>query len=300
MKNEKIHISVPDTRNYGRRESKAKYIVLAVVGIVLLVAALLLPRMQGGQNLGGEPESSGVDPSSNHFMGTVGTPVPTPSPTSRPTPKPTPTPSPTPAPTIDADYEQLADPMLVLVNAVVPLPEDYEVNTVIFDGVEVSEDCYDALSQMVTTARAEGINIWISSGFRSVESQEIILENSIQSRMSAYGMTREEAEADALRTVQPPSHSEHHTGLAVDFNDVENDFEGTAAYAWLEKNAADYGYVQRYPKDKVKFTGIDFESWHYRYVGVEHAREMKKLGMCLEEYCLYLKSNPLGSAESFV
>ena len=102
-------------------------------------------------------------------------------------------------------------------------------------------------------------------------------------------MTREDAYENARLTIQEPGHSEHHTGLAVDFNDVSSDFRNTEAYAWLQKNAAKYGFVERYPEDKVDITGIDYESWHYRYVGREHAEAMQSLNMCLEEYVLYLK-----------
>ena len=123
-----------------------------------------------------------------------------------------------------------------------------------------------------------------------MEEQERILENAIQNRMNDYGMTREEAEENALLTIQKPGHSEHHTGLAVDFNNVARDFENTDAYAWLMENAEKYGFVERYPEDKEEITGIDYECWHFRYVGRDNAAAMNELGMCLEEYVLYLKN----------
>ena len=102
-------------------------------------------------------------------------------------------------------------------------------------------------------------------------------------------MSQEEAQELSLRTIARPGYSEHHTGLAVDLNDVSDNFEETEAYRWLQAHSADYGFVQRYRQDKVDITGIDNESWHYRYVGVEHAQEMNRLDLCLEEYVEYLK-----------
>lgn len=80
-------------------------------------------------------------------------------------------------------------------------------------------------------------------------------------------------------------------GLAVDFNDVEDDFRETEAYTWLQEHAAEYGFVERYPKGKESITGIDYEPWHYRYVGKEHAQRMNELNMCLEEYVAFLKGD---------
>ena len=101
----------------------------------------------------------------------------------------------------------------------------------------------------------------------------------------------EKAYEDARITIQAPGYSEHHTGLAVDFNDVEDDFRETEAYTWLQEHAAEYGFVERYPKGKESITGIDYEPWHYRYVGKEHAQRMNELNMCLEEYVAFLKGD---------
>lgn len=199
--------------------------------------------------------------------------------------------TPEPVPTEPAGYQQLADPLLVLVNKEVPLPEDWQVNLVNVtqdSDIQVDSRIYDDFCDMWRAASADGAVLWVASGYRSVELQQEVLDEAIRSRVSQNGMTEEEAREDALRTIQQPGHSEHHTGLAVDFNDVNDGFEETEAYAWLSQHAADYGFVQRYSQNKVDKTGIDNESWHYRYVGKEHAKEMERLGMCLEEYVEYL------------
>lgn len=187
---------------------------------------------------------------------------------------------------------QSADPLLVLVNEETPLPQDWQVEL-----VNISEDseeqvaacACDDLTAMTDKARQDGVWFWVTSGYRSVELQQEILDRKIQENQ-AEGMDAEQAEEDALRTIQKPGYSEHHTGLAVDFNDASDDFEETGAYAWLSQYAAEYGFVQRYQRSKAEITGIDNESWHYRYVGREHALRMQELGLCLEEYLEFLRS----------
>ena len=191
---------------------------------------------------------------------------------------------------IDENYVQLDDWQLVLVNDTVPLPDDFVVTPQLYDGVQINSRMYTALRDLLRDASDAGVSLWVASAYRSVEEQEQILENAIQNRMNDYGMTREEAEENALLTIQKPGHSEHHTGLAVDFNNVARDFENTDAYAWLMENAEKYGFVERYPEDKEEITGIDYECWHFRYVGRDNAAAMNELGMCLEEYVLYLKN----------
>lgn len=188
-----------------------------------------------------------------------------------------------------ADFQQLSDPLLVLVNYQVPLPEGWQVTPNFIGEETVDIRIYNDLNAMFLAAQEDNITLWVASGYRSVEDQERILNREIQLHMANDGMSEEEAREYSLRTINPPGYSEHHTGLVVDLNDVDDGFEETEAYRWLEEHAAEYGFVQRYRDDKVEYTGIDNESWHYRYVGKEHAQEMERLDMCLEEYVQYLK-----------
>lgn len=195
----------------------------------------------------------------------------------------------------DAQVEQQVfshpkeDPLLVLVNAQTPLPEDWKITPRMINDEVVDIRAYENLTAMFDAAAKENIWFWVVSGYRSPGQQEIVLDRAIKSNETA-GMTETEAEEDALRTVAQPGYSEHHTGLAVDLNDVTDDFETSDAYRWLAEHAAEYGFVQRYKKEKSAITGIDRESWHYRYVGKAHAREMERLNFCLEEYVEYLKN----------
>ena len=103
------------------------------------------------------------------------------------------------------------------------------------------------------------------------------------------GLSYEKAVEKVGRTLALPGSSEHNTGLAVDLgregdNDVSDDFYKTPESRWLCANAADFGFILRYPRLKEQMTGIDFEPWHYRYVGVEAARIIAAGGLCLEEF----------------
>ena len=192
--------------------------------------------------------------------------------------------------TPESAFQQLGDWRLVIVNSEVPLPDDFQMTPTLFDTITVNSKMYPELTALINAAYNDEINLWIASGYRSVEEQESVLDRAVQRRM-ADGMTYEKAYEDARITIQAPGYSEHHTGLAVDFNDVEDDFRETKAYTWLQEHAAEYGFVERYPKGKESITGIDYEPWHYRYVGKEHAQRMNELNMCLEEYVAFLKGD---------
>ncbi len=187
-----------------------------------------------------------------------------------------------------AGYTQLEDPLLVLVNNWVPLPEGWEVTPRMVDDELVDLRMYEDYTAMCRAAAQEDVWFWVASGYRSVEEQRGVLGRAIGEGEQA-GLTAEAARQEALRTIARPGYSEHHTGLAIDLNDVSSGFEDTPAYAWLQRRGADYGFIQRYQGDKSHITGIDNESWHYRYVGKKHAKEMRRLDMCLEEYVVYLQ-----------
>lgn len=181
----------------------------------------------------------------------------------------------------------LDDKLLILVNGKEALPEDYQITPRLYGEVIVDIKIYDQLVNLINAAGEEKLTLWLASGYRSVEEQQTLYDNAVEDNL-ALGMSRKEAKAEASRTIADPGHSEHHTGLAVDFNTVSEEFRETPEYTWLQEHAHEYGFIQRYSADKEEITGIAEEVWHYRYVGVEHATRMKELNMCLEEYCEYL------------
>lgn len=181
---------------------------------------------------------------------------------------------------------------LVLVNSENFLEEDFEVKLANID----SSRKFDAraigeLTQMLKDMKSEGIsNIWPQSTYRSISKQTEIFNDKIELYMK-NGNTREDAEKLTLQTINKPGTSEHNLGLAVDFNYVDYKFEKTKEYKWLKENAENYGFILRYAKDKEDITKVNFEPWHWRYVGKEHAQKINELDMCLEEYIDYLKND---------
>lgn len=157
------------------------------------------------------------------------------------------------------------------------------------DGIKFDKRAVSYLKDMINAMYKEKITkVWVQSAYRSYEKQEQLFNNKVK-YYKDQGKKQEEAEELAQKLVQRPEMSEHNLGLAADFNTVTNDFENTKAFAWLKEHAQDYGFILRYPKDKQDITGISYESWHWRYVGVEHAKAIKENGYCLEEYIEYLK-----------
>lgn len=192
--------------------------------------------------------------------------------------------------TTSSGKTEIQDWRLALANYEHILPEDFEVElanidkTRKFDARAIGE-----LNEMMNDMKKANItNIWIQSSYRSIEEQTTLYNQHIQKYLN-QGKTQEEAEKLTLEYLNKPGASDHNLGLAVDFNYVDNTFEKTKAFTWLTQNAENYGFVLRYPKDKYDITKITYESWHWRYVGKEHAKKMNELKMCLEEYVEYLE-----------
>ena len=179
---------------------------------------------------------------------------------------------------------------LRLVNKEHPLPEDYTIPelTKLANGHAVDSRAYPELQQMMDDCRAAGNQPLICSSYRPHETQVRLFNNKME-RLLAEGCDPDEVEAKAAEWVAIPGTSEHEGGLALDIVDVgyqllDDAQEDTPAQQWLLAHCQDYGFILRYPKDKVEITGIGYEPWHYRYVGVEAAQEIMAEGICLEEY----------------
>ena len=180
--------------------------------------------------------------------------------------------------------------LLVLVNKEHPLSEDYNVKMKTLENSDkvVAEMIIQDLQDMLADGTKEGLRFCIASAYRSSERQQEILDADIR-KLTDKGMTHEEAYEQATRTVMPAGYSEHETGLAVDIVALSNQLlddsqENTPETQWLQENCNQYGFILRYPKGKTDITGIDYESWHYRYVGKEAAAYIKKHDLTFEEY----------------
>ena len=178
---------------------------------------------------------------------------------------------------------------ILLVNPWNAIPDDYEVELITYSGRhKVAVECYDALKQMLADCKAAGYTAIVCSAYRTHDYQAQLYENQVKKQM-ANGLSREEAEVVAATISAFPGTSEHQLGLAVDLVDINYQLlneqqENTAAQKWLMANSWRYGFNLRYPNGKTEQTGIIYEPWHYRYVGVELATELYESGLCLEEY----------------
>lgn len=178
---------------------------------------------------------------------------------------------------------------LLLVNDWTPLTEDFTVTLVEAAGGErVDYRIQQPLEQMIAGAKDQGIDLMVCSGYRDVAYQET-LYNRKTAACQAQGLSIESAMEEAKRWVARPGSSEHHTGLAVDivtpsYQVLDSGFVGTAAAQWMAEHSAEYGFILRYPQGKEELTGVAWEPWHFRYVGIENAKKIYKEEICLEEF----------------
>lgn len=175
---------------------------------------------------------------------------------------------------------------LTLVSIKYRLPDDY--NPEISYPVKGIDRPLDArvtphYVKMYNAAKADGCTLTPYSGWRSISRQKSNYENKVSSYMKE-GNSRSKAEQLAAEWILPPGASEHNMGLAMDIVNTKESFENTKEFKWLQAHAAEYGFILRYPKDKVSITKVAYEPWHWRYVGVEDAKKIKASGKCLEEY----------------
>ena len=172
----------------------------------------------------------------------------------------------------------------IVVNKYNPIPDFYEFTlTELDNGKQVDSRIVEPLTEMFSAARESGINPTVGEAYRTWEDQEEIMQSYISGYVQS-GMSYEQAEEEAKKWVAQPGTSEHQLGLSLDINGDGISTPNDAVYEWLAENAYQYGFVLRYPQGKEDITGIDYEPWHYRYVGADAAREMHDSGQCLEEY----------------
>ena len=201
--------------------------------------------------------------------------------------------------TADEARAMLADPLMVLVNHTSKMPDDYtfdtkECGSATAVNKTLQTVACDAFLEMQKAAAADGVTVWMQSGYRSVKYQTSLYERKTKYYLDK-GYDNAAAREKAAAVVNPPGYSEHNCGLAADLNSPEHTgldegFEKTAAFRWLCEHAGDYGFILRYPKDAEDKTEIIYESWHWRYVGVENAAKINASGLCFEDYIETLQS----------
>lgn len=197
---------------------------------------------------------------------------------------------------VGADYEHYTNTketdidkdILILVNKYNYLSKNYEPENIVdvknwycYGEAQLREEAYDAFINMFNAAKKDDVTLIINSGYRNYKQQD----ETYQDFYEIYG------EDEANKIAAKPGFSEHQTGLSIDLTSYDetddNSFENTNEFKWLQKNAYKYGFILRYPKNKEKITGYDYESWHYRYVGIEVATKIKDLDITFDEYYEY-------------
>lgn len=173
---------------------------------------------------------------------------------------------------------------LLLVNKYNYLTEDYVPSnlenistTYARSGMQLVKEAKEAFETLSESAKKDGMNVIAMSSYRSYDYQVNLYNNYVAQD------GKEAADKYSAR----PGYSEHQTGLAVDVYNIDlpyTSFEETKEFTWMQENAYKYGFILRFPKDKVDITGYQYESWHYRYVGKKVAKEIKDNNLTLEEY----------------
>ena len=195
----------------------------------------------------------------------------------------------TPAPTaaaLSADELNAGDGwMLLLVNSSNAIPDGYAPTelTELSNGQSVDKRIYPSLQSMFDDARAQGVYPVVSSGYRTAKQQQSEMDDKIQEYIDD-GKSEDEARTLAATYVAQVGYSEHEAGLAIDIVAKANKSDDDTVWAWMKEHCAEYGFILRYPEGKEGVTGMSYEPWHFRYVGVEAAQKIMGAGITLEEY----------------
>ena len=176
---------------------------------------------------------------------------------------------------------------LMLVNKYYKLTKDFKLDDIVpisnqfaYEDNEIRKHVYERYRSMWNAAKEEGLLLIVNSSYRDYETQDAVWKDYAEANGEEW------ADNKAARA----GSSEHETGLALDIvtnNVIMNEFENTEEFKWLQDNAYKYGFILRYPKGKENITGYEYESWHYRYVGEEVAKEIHDLDITFDEYYAY-------------
>ncbi len=269
-----------------KKKLEMKYLVRRTVFLVVLMLLLFGVGWGLWWLLRGEGEEG---PGSS---GTAQSPSQTPSQpetSASPDPEPVsvPEPEPDPGPAIDPD-----DWQLVLINPTHSIEKELEMEFDEVQGYKFDSRIAGKVRELIAAAKEDGYSLAIVSGYRTMDRSRMLYANKIAEYQN-MGYDEATAKVEAAKWVAPPGTSEHHSGLAMDivsgdyytkYSDLVEAFENEPEAVWLRENCARFGFILRFPKDKTDITGINYEPWHFRFVGEEHARTIMDQGLCLEEY----------------
>ena len=259
---------------------KGSKAIRIVLGVLLLILLAIYLYMTGSARANGDEFDRLVEERKN---AAIATPSPEPAepsvqPEESAAPVETPEPSPEPAENSLPDVD-ITSWEFLLANPTHPIGE-YTPQTETIEGQQLDYRIIEPMREFVAAARAEGLSVYLSSGYRTYADQNYLFNRKIGQGYS---------EEDAAKIVARPGTSEHQTGLACDITDQyyelkDSSLEQTATYKWMCQHCHEYGFIVRYTNDKKDITGIIYEPWHFRYVGVEAATYIMENGLCLEEF----------------
>ncbi|MCR5032641.1 MAG: M15 family metallopeptidase [Lachnospiraceae bacterium] len=187
------------------------------------------------------------------------------------------------------NYFDKSDWSILLVNKQHPIPDDYTFTLGnLTNGMQCDERIITSIHEMLKAAKADGITLVVRSPYRNKDRQTMLFNRKINKYMS-QGLSYMDAYKLSSQVVTVPGASEHQLGLAIDitsdnYYSLDAAFGDTPGGKWLMEHAADYGFILRYPLGKEYITEIEYEPWHYRYVGKEAAHVIMDNGKCLEEF----------------
>lgn len=245
------------------------FIIIPVCVLLIVAGVLLFTNIGSG--------------SSSRGRGT-----PSPSPTAMPSDTPMPSVSEAPTETAAAGYDS-ANWQTLLVNSSNSLPEGFDIELVVLKNEQaVDKRCLEDLQKMMDDCRDEGYKPLIVTSYRTNDKQKELYDAKVK-RLVDEGKPQEDAEKEAVKSVAAPGTGEHQTGLAVDIVDEDDptqdyEQEKTELNKWLRANCYKYGFILRYPADKVEVTGLPYEPYHFRYVGKDAAKVIFDKKITLEEY----------------
>ena len=190
----------------------------------------------------------------------------------------------------DVEPTDLSKGNLVIINKLHYVDQNYEPDNLVsmsgYGNGYLVKDAHDAYAEMYEAAKADGMNLIITTSYRSYGFQSTLYNNYV----------KQDGQASADTYSARPGYSEHHSGLAVDLStpsltNAFTEFIYTDEYQWMKKNSYKYGFIQRYTDENQYITGYQPEAWHYRYVGKDVAKYIYENNITFEEYYAYFVEN---------
>ena len=265
-------------------KNKSIQLIILLILVVALAAMTIIhhtaEEAKIGENLLAEKEENTPVPEKTPVDPPVIEETPEPTPTPTPTSTPTPTPTPTPEPYADKPDIDITSWEYLLVNSKNNIGEYVPELTNLGNNQSFDTRAVEYLQAFMDAARAEGLSVYLSSSYRSYAEQNWLYER----KVSQYGDP-----AVAATIVAPPGTSEHQSGLCADITDIyyatkDRSLENTKLFKWMYAHCHEFGFILRYPDGKQDITGIIYEPWHFRYVGIEAATYIMENELTLEEF----------------